>query len=114
MYELRSYVRGHHVYHVVWTPFVGEILSLKREAQNRYDNRAVAVMKGEQLVGHVPRPISRQTFYFLSYAGNRVICTVTGRRTNRGVGLGVEVPCIYKFTGRKSHIKRLGELNEKA
>ena len=39
-----------------------------------------------------------------------VFCEVTGRRVNRGVGLGMEVPCVNKFYGRQAHIKKLQEI----
>ena len=40
-----------------------------------------------------------------------VFCEVTGERVNRGVQHGVrEVPCVYKFYGRRSHITKLKEL----
>lgn len=32
-----SVIHGHHVYKAVWTPFVGEELSLEQEHGNRHD-----------------------------------------------------------------------------
>ena len=60
MVEWSSYVRGHHVYLELWTPSVGEVLSLK---DNNHDNYCVAVMKGYTVVGHVPRPASNVCFH---------------------------------------------------
>ena len=38
-----SVVRGHHVYHTVWTLFIGETLAVNREEDNLHDRYAVVV-----------------------------------------------------------------------
>ena len=76
--ELPSYIRGHHVYKEVWTPYIGEELSVKKETENRHDAFAVAVEK-DGVVGHSPQCISRNISYFLSHSGNSATCTVTGQ-----------------------------------
>ena len=43
--ELDSYVRGHHAYQDIWTPFRGEVLQLKKEPDNSVDQNAVAIAK---------------------------------------------------------------------
>ena len=50
-FTLESYIRGHHVYHTIWTPIVGEVLPTKRELTNDYDRYAVAVLKDGEVVG---------------------------------------------------------------
>lgn len=110
-FTLESYIRGHHVYHTIWTPIIGEVLPVKRELTNDYDRFAVAVLKDGEVVGHVPRTLSKTTSFFPRHDGNVVFCEVTGERVNRGVQLGVEVPCVYKFYGRRSHITKLKELD---
>lgn len=110
LFQLESFVRGHHVYRTSWTPSVGEILPVKRELTNEYDPFAVAVLKDGVVVGHVPRTMSKITSFFLGYDGNVVFCEVTGERLNRGVQLGLEVPCAYKFYGRRTHIDKLKKL----
>lgn len=53
-------LNGSHMYAVTmsttfkWMPVVGELLTLKREPENYYDCYAVAVMKNEHLVDHIP------------------------------------------------------------
>ena len=37
-YEWSSYVRGYHDYQAVWTPTIGEMLLLKVEPTNPYDD----------------------------------------------------------------------------
>jgi len=112
-FQKESFVHGHHVYFTNWTPTVGEVLSVKREVLNEYDRFAVAIWKDEEVVGHVPKALSKITSFFLKYNGILVFCEVTGRRVNRGVGLGMEVPCIYKFYGCQAHIKKLQEIVSK-
>ena len=69
------------------------------------------MLKGGEVVGHVPKTLSKITFFFLRYDGNVVVfCKVTGERVNRSVQLGMEVPCGFKFYGHRSHIAKLKEL----
>ena len=42
-YEKASVVKGHHVYKAVWTPFLGEELSVQPEDHNDHDEHAIAV-----------------------------------------------------------------------
>ena len=76
---VESCVRGLHVYKDTWTPSVGEELPCKRETGNDKDRYAVAVMRGDTIVGHVPRKISAACSLFLRRNGT-IRCTVTGSR----------------------------------
>lgn len=108
--ELQSYIRGQHVYKDVWTPVVGEVLLLQREPDNVRDNRAVAVLKEGQVVGHIPYNISAIVSHFLSRDYNKAFAEVTGDRVNRGGGYGIEVPCCYRFYGPELYLKRMKEI----
>ena len=108
--ELQSFIRGHHVNCSSWTPTIGEELVLRRQPENEHSEHAVAIFKDGDVVRHVPETRSRLISYFLSYDGNVGFCEVTGARLNRGVGLGMEVPCVYKFYGIKAHLQKLQEL----
>ena len=57
-FQLEGVVRGHHIYKNVWTPAIGEHLSLQQEPDNSYDSFAVTVMKEGDVVGRVPRELS--------------------------------------------------------
>jgi hypothetical protein len=104
-------VRGHHIYKEVWTPFIGEELCLQQERYNTHDRFAVTLMKGSNIVGRVPREISRAYWKFLEKGGN-IKCEVTGKRK---LGKGLEVPCIYKFyQGSDSMIEELKKATQKA
>ena len=52
-------VHGHHVYKVVWSPYVGEELLVQREVDDIQDDFAVAILKNGMIVAHMPREISR-------------------------------------------------------
>ena len=43
-----------HVYLRVWTPHVDEMLSTRKEAGTHHDRFAVAVLKDDRIVGHIP------------------------------------------------------------
>ena len=94
-FEYESVVRGHHVYKAIWSPIVGEELEMCREPENRYDRHAVALKKRGSVVGHVPRENSKIMFEFMA-SGGRITCRV------RKLGNGLEVPCVYVFSGNKT------------
>ena len=58
---------------------------------------AIAVIKNGRVVGHIPKSVSRAVYFFLNRDGHSGFCEVTARLTNRGVDLGVEVRCVYRF-----------------
>ena len=113
---IESAVRGFHVYKDTWTPVLHEDLRTRQELGNTEDRYAVAVVKEAPLssdgitVGHVPREISRTCWFFLQHDGE-IRCTITGskRRSTLSQG-GLEIPCQYKFIGKKRHIKKLKAL----
>ena len=57
------------------------------------------------VVGHIPKNVS----FFLKKAGSAGFCEVSDSRVNRGVGLGVEILCKYKFYGCQAY-HRVGRL----
>ena len=44
-YEKANVVKDHHVYKAVWTPFLGEELSVQPEDHNDHDEHAIAVTR---------------------------------------------------------------------
>lgn len=54
-FEYHSFVRGQYVYCTTWTLVVVEELVVRRQPDNKHDEYAVAVVKDEEVVGHVPR-----------------------------------------------------------
>ena len=68
--NLQSVIRGHHVFKRVWTPFVGEVLSLAKEVGNPHNQYAIAVQKKDRVVGRVPIELSRVFWNFISRGGD--------------------------------------------
>ena len=91
-FVVESVVRGHHVYKDIWTPVVGKELVVLPEAGTSTIN-AVAVIRGDEIVRHVPRELSGILYYFLKHSGE-ISCVISGRRKH---GVGLEVPCVYKM-----------------
>lgn len=104
--QLDSCIRGHHVYKTIWTPSLGESLSLKSESGNSHDRFAISVLKDEHIVGHVPREVSQFFFYFMQHNGT-ITVKVTGHRR---YGRGLEVPCVYTLTVKPKHIRKAKKL----
>ena len=57
--------RGHHIYQKSWKLVIGEVLTVERKEDNQHDDYAVAVTKNGDIVGHMPRSISRAFGRFL-------------------------------------------------
>ena len=72
-------MRGYHVYKDTWATAVGEELPCQHENGNRADFFAVAVVRGEAIVGHVPKRISSVCSLYLRWDG-LIVCRVTGSR----------------------------------
>jgi len=77
--------------------FTSEILRVEQEAHDTADRFAVAIVKDETVVGHVPREVLHLVWYFIEHDGT-VTCEVTGRRRH---GIGLEVPYTYTFSTKK-------------
>ena len=77
--QFKSSIRGHHIYKNLWTPSIGESLSLALESGNSHNRFTVSLVKDERVVGHVPREVSRIFFYFMQCHGT-ISVEVTGHR----------------------------------
>lgn len=92
-------LRGYHVYRSVWNPVVSECLPARHESYNAHDRYAIAAFKqlpGSihlSVVGHLPRELSRYTYYLIFYGG-RVTCQVMDDRHRRSplIQGGLEIP----------------------
>ena len=71
-YKVESVVHGHHVYKHMWTPYLGERLSLCADVGNAHDCCAVLVMKDGEVVGHIPRHLSQASWHFIVHGGGAV------------------------------------------
>ena len=58
MLSTESVIRGYHAYMATWTPVEDVMLRVMPEPTNSENRIVVAVMKEEQIVGHVPFNLS--------------------------------------------------------
>ena len=89
------------VYKDVWNSIIGDdSLTCERE-EHENDKSAVAIIwdvcVSKKIVGHVPVNWSKVAFKFLQLTNYHIRVEVTGKRVNRGVGLGLEIPANYFF-----------------
>ena len=117
--ELKSVVRGHHVYQSVWTSTVGEnrfTVPDKREEAFSYDEFAIGVYKDEKCslrVGHLPIEISSLSYHFLKKSSeNKIIVKVMGKR-EREIGLVVPANFVYITKDKNCSIILEAELEKR-
>ena len=67
VYLHESVIRGHHVYKAVWNPVLGEVHCLAPEEGNEHDRFAICVKRGDEIIGHIPRELSREVWRFLRH-----------------------------------------------
>ena len=110
-FSIASMVRGYHIYKDIWDALIGEELSCEREGANYADPFAVAIIKDDNVVGHVPRKISTVCSLFLRRGGS-ILCRVTGsRRFSRDLPQGgVEIPCMLVFQGDSKYVDKARKL----
>ncbi len=68
-FEVEAMVRGYHVNQEIWDASIHEELVCAREPGNRRDLFAVAVVKSDHTVGHVPLNIFSACSLFLWHGG---------------------------------------------
>ena len=128
MLRANSFVRGYHEYLDIWQPAISSEHSLRREPGNEIYKNAVAIAQetqsgnttrassqaeplsnhpngiavGMEVVGHVPKLKTQWMTKFLKRASNSGTVVITGKRINRGVGYGLELPCEFKFQSDKN------------
>ena len=89
-------LRGYHEYRSIWTPSIGEELGAKNKSHNVHAIAALKLLPGTirpSVVGHLPREISRFTYYIIIHGG-RVSCQVMDVHHRRSplVQGGLEIP----------------------
>ena len=112
---VEAMVRCYHVYKDIWTAADGEELTCRRERFNVADPFAVAMVKGETTVGHVPRKILSIYSLFLRRNGT-ILCQIVGnRRYSADLPQGgLEVPCTLTFQGNAMDVNNVKRLIEAA
>ena len=111
-FEVRSCVRGHHIYQCVWEPWIGQSLQCEREQGNLKGPYAITILDNTcryiKTVSHLPRKISAACSVFLRKGGH-ITCIITAHRrysANLPRG-GLEVPYSLKFNGKQEEIRKL-------
>ena len=112
VFEIHSFIRGYHAYTALWTPTIGEVLLVKPEPTNEKDSNAVAVLKDDSIVGHVPRNLSPRLRHFLRRDVNEAFAEVSyWSKSEQGCRLWsrgtvylslVRSTCLYKQNERTS------------
>ena len=98
-FKFDSFITGHYHYRYIWTPRIGEELIGKHEPNNSYDKFAIAILKDDTIVGHVPREISSQFAELLESEGMvNVKVKANPVKTKRN---GIRVPCTYIVSGKR-------------
>ena len=80
----------------MWISIIGDdSLTCEREEHNENDKNAVVIIwddcVSKNLAGHVPLNWSKVASKFLQLTNHHSRVEVTGKRVNRGVGLGFEI-----------------------
>ena len=91
----------------IWNPVDGAVLVCTQETDNPHDNYAVSIIRNSCVVGHVPLGLSKTFSNFLSLPVSTMLCIVTGKRLNRGEGLGLEKLVMYQERGYEKTLQRL-------
>ena len=108
--QVKSVVRGYHIYKDEWDPSIGGSFGSKIDENNRYDRFAVAVIVNDNTVGHVPKEISKIVYYFIRNNG-AVTGTVDGRTKRSSVqDKRLELSCTYHFSAGPRTIRKLRRL----
>ena len=108
-FSFNSYAIGYHAYMKIWNPVNGAVLVCTRETDNPHDNYAVSIIRNSYVVGHVPLGLSKTFSNFLSLPVSTMLCIVTGKRLNRGAGLGLEILVMYQVRGHEKALQWLGK-----
>ena len=107
--EIPSFIRGCHAYQEIWKLTLGEVLLLQREPANSQDRHMVAVVKIEQIVGHVPACFSVLFSQFLARTCSKATAAVTGGRVNHANRYRLEIPCKYCLYEPKPYLDHQSE-----
>ena len=86
----------------MWISIIGDdSLTCEQEEPNENDKSAVAIIwddcVSKKMVGDVPLSWSKVASKFLQLKNHHIHVEVTGKKVNRGVGLGLEIVANYFF-----------------
>ena len=79
MFSFNSYIRGFHAYKQKWDPVLGRRYSCTADEKNEHDEYAVAVVKDDEVVGHISLRLSKIMSMFLKLTGSHMEVEVTAK-----------------------------------
>ena len=98
-------LRGYHVYKRSWTPSQGEILSVNHETGNAYDRHAIAAVKQSQIVGHLPKEITRIVRFIMAHGAQASVTVLDDHHRRSPLIQGaLEIPVKLTVTMEYSDI----------
>ena len=92
--------------HLDTMPITGEVFSCEREDRNPMDPYAVAIKRGSEVIGHVPRKISAAGSLFIQRRG-AVTCRITDSHHQYSSDLlqdGLQIPCQLVFQSEDTEL----------
>ena len=104
-------VRGHHVYQKEWEAEIGSKLTAQYETRSValvQDKYAIALKQKDVIVGHIPKFISKITYFYLKHGGGLLVEIIGKRQYFRDLHQGgMELPALYVFktTNLEMHLQ---------
>lgn len=109
-------IRGYHIYSWTgWTANIGSILTVKQEIRPGAlveDQYAIAICSDGQTIGHVPKFLSKLTYFFIKSGGELSVRVTGERRYSHDLAKGgMEVPADFIF--KTSNANLYNQMKEK-
>ena len=102
-------IRGCHIFN--WAQWTAEIRSIltsepeKRPGALVEDRYAIAIISNNQTVGHVPKFLSKLTFFFLKHGGTLTVKVTGERRYSSDLAQGgMEIPAEFIYKSEKKEL----------
>ena len=112
VFEFTAAVRGFHVYRKTWRPKEGQVLNCYYEKGNSFDPFSIKVCEQNscEIVGHLPREISRVTEFMLDRGASvNAELTSSHYRSSPLVQGGLEIRCKISIKMHSSFNKAVFE-----
>ena len=94
-------VRGHHVYQKKWEAEIGSKLTAQYETRPGalvQDKYAIALKQKDVIVGHIPKFLSKITYFYLKHGGYLLVEIIGKRQYSRDLPQGgMELLALYVF-----------------
>ena len=104
-------VRGHHVYQKEWEADIGSKLTAQYETRPGalvQDKYAIALKQKDVIVAHIPKFLSKITYFYLQHGRDLLVEIIRKRQYSRDLPQGgMELPALYVFktTNLEMHLQ---------